>query len=208
MRTSFALAVVLGLAVALPSLGRAQNSPSSESIIQSLKPTGGGTTRGIRPVGPDAGAATGAPPAAGGAPAAHPARPHAASAAPSTGAPAATGEVPSVNLTVQFRTGSAELTPAATHTLDELGRALSSSSLSGYRFRIEGHTDTVGSPERNKALSQQRAETVVEYLASKFSVDRSKLEAVGMGEEGLLVPTPAQTAEPRNRRVTVVNVGA
>jgi hypothetical protein len=29
-----------------------------------------------------------------------------------------------------------------------------------------------------------------------------------MGEQGLMVPTPPQTAEPRNRRVQVVNLGA
>jgi outer membrane protein OmpA-like peptidoglycan-associated protein len=34
------------------------------------------------------------------------------------------------------------------------------------------------------------------------------VQAVGMGEEGLLVSTPAQTPEPRNRRVQVINLGA
>jgi len=209
MRVPFALAAAaLGLAVALPAPGQAQNNPSSESIIQSLKPTGGATTRGIRPVGPDVGAAPASPSATGGATAARPMRPHGTATAAPASAPPAGGEAPSVNLTVQFRTGSAELTPAAEHTLDELGKALSSSSLAGYRFRIEGHTDTVGNPVQNKTLSQRRAEAVVEYLAGKFSVDRSKLDPVGMGEEGLLVPTPGQTPEPRNRRVTVVNVGA
>ena len=48
-----------------------------------------------------------------------------------------------MNLSVQFRTGSAELTPAARRTLDELGKALSDAQLAPYRFRIEGHTDTV-----------------------------------------------------------------
>jgi OmpA-OmpF porin, OOP family len=205
MRTFFAFAAaILGLAVVLPAPVQAQN-PSSESIIQSLKPTGGATTRGIRPVAPDVGAAPATPgPTTG----ARPSRPHgAASATPATPPAAAGGEQPSVNLTVQFRTGSSDLTASATRTLDELGHALSSPSLAGFHFRIEGHTDTVGNPERNKALSQRRAETVVDYLVNKFSVDRNKLEAVGMGEEGLLVPTPPQTAEPRNRRVTVVNVG-
>jgi len=123
-------------------------------------------------------------------------------------APAATTEAPSVNLTVQFPNGSAQLTPAAMHTLDELGRALSSATLASYKFRIEGHTDTVGSAELNKSLSEQRAEAVVSYLASKFNIDKARLTPVGMGEDGLLVPTPANTPEPRNRRVQVVNLGA
>lgn len=216
MRTSHALtaAALLALGVALPSSGYAQNNPSSESIIQSLKPSGGGLTRGIHPVGPDAGPAPG-PMSGGGTAVVRPIPPRHgmpahAGVRPAAPPAVATGgaEAPSVNLTVQFHTGSADLSPAATHTLDELGRALSSPTLAGYHFRIEGHTDTVGSPEKNKMLSQERAEKVVDYLATKYGVDKSRLEAVGMGEEGLLVPTPANTAEPRNRRVTVVNVGA
>jgi outer membrane protein OmpA-like peptidoglycan-associated protein len=113
-----------------------------------------------------------------------------------------------VNLNVEFRTGSAELTPAAIRTLNELGRALSNAQLSSYRFRIEGHTDTVGSPEMNKQLSERRAEAVAAFLASKFGIDRSRLETAGLGEEGLLVPTPPETPEPRNRRVQIINVGA
>ena len=126
-------------------------------------------------------------------------------------APAATAESttqpPSVNLTVQFLNGSAELTPAAMRTLDELGRALSSDALSKFHFRIEGHTDTVGAPDHNQTLSERRAQAVVAYITSKYHVDASRLEPVGMGESHLLVPTGQNVAEPRNRRVTVVNVG-
>ena len=48
---------------------------------------------------------------------------------------------PSVSLTVQFDTGSADLTPQAVQALNDLGAALSNPSLATYRFRIEGHTD-------------------------------------------------------------------
>ena len=113
-----------------------------------------------------------------------------------------------MNLTVNFANGSAELTPDAIRTLDALGRALASKDLAAYRFRIEGHTDTVGSRDYNRALSERRAEAVVDYVAKKFGVDPSRLQAVGMGEDGLLVPTPPQTPEPRNRRVQVINLGA
>ena len=81
-----------------------------------------------------------------------------------------------MNLTIEFRTGSADLTPQASRTLDELGRALSSSQLAGYRFRIEGHTDTVGTQEANQALSERRAAEVVEYISTHFNVDKTRLE--------------------------------
>jgi outer membrane protein OmpA-like peptidoglycan-associated protein len=114
----------------------------------------------------------------------------------------------SINLTVVFATDSAQLTSQAMAALDQLGRALSNSELSAYRFRIEGHTDTVGSSDYNRTLSEQRADAVVTYLATKFGVAPSRLQAVGMGEQGLLVPTPPQTPELRNRRVQIINLGA
>jgi len=212
MRISVRLfaAATLAAAAALPVAGHAQSNPSADQIIKSLRPSGAvsGSTRGIRPVGPsvDAPAAAPSAPPAGASVATSAPVTHAAPAKPVASAePAA---APSVNLTVQFANGSAALTPAATHTLDELGRALSSASLATYKFRIEGHTDTVGSAELNKSLSEQRAEAVVSYLASKFNIDKARLTPVGMGEDGLLVPTPANTPEPRNRRVQVVNLGA
>ena len=190
--------------------GALAQGPSADDIIKSLKPSGGmmGGTRGIRPVAP---ASPGAPATAPAAPAASPgARAPASASAPASGAASrpATAAAPSVNLTVQFASNSAELAPAAVRTLSELGRALSSNTLGGYRFRIEGHTDTVGSPEANKTLSERRAQAVVTFLSTQFKIDPSRLEPVGMGEEGLLVQTPAGTPEPRNRRVQVINLGA
>lgn len=197
MRKFLAPFVMLPLVLAgLPVL--AQSSPSADQIINSLKPSGNlaaGGTRGIRlgvAPAPMAPATAGQPHAVG----------HAMAAQPSPSA------APSANLTVNFASGSADLTPQAVQALNELGRALSSNDLAGYKFRIEGHTDTVGTPEANQLLSQQRAQAVVTYITSHFGVDASRLQAIGKGEEDLAVPTPAQTPEPRNRRVLVVNLGA
>lgn len=183
----------------------AQSNPSADQIINSLKPTGnltGGGTRGIRLAPPSGEAASPqqiVPTAAG--------TTHVAATKPMA-APAAQAAGPSVNLTVDFPNGSAELTPQAMATLDQLGKALSSSALASYRFRVEGHTDTVGSQTYNQSLSQQRADAVVNYIESKYGVPPVRLQAVGMGEKGLLVHTPPQTPEPRNRRVEVINLGA
>jgi OmpA-OmpF porin, OOP family len=183
----------------------AQSNPSADQIINSLKPTGdlmGGGTRGIRLAPPTAGTA----PAQASGTSAPSNQARVASARPVSHAGGASG--PSVNLTVDFPNGSAELTPEAMASLDALGRALSSQDLANYRFRIEGHTDTVGSKEYNRALSEQRAEAVVHYIVTKYGVPASRLQPVGMGEQGLLVATPPQTPEPRNRRVQVINLGA
>jgi len=197
-------------AVAVPAL--AQGNPSTDQIIQSLKPSGSllqGGTRGIRLIAPDA--ATPAPAPAAAPPHAAAAPPHAAASHPvQTAAHAvpAPRAAPSVNLNVEFATNSATLTPQARKTLEQLGSALTSQDLASYKFRIEGHTDTVGSPNANQALSQRRADAVADYLEQTFAIPASRLEASGKGEEGLVVPTPPQTPELRNRRVEIINIGA
>jgi OmpA-OmpF porin, OOP family len=197
MSRSVARAAVALLAAVLlvPSAGSAQSNPSTQDIVKSLTPSAASNgTRGIR-VGPSTGGSGGPSTGGSGGPSSAPSEAHAAPA-------------PAVSLTVQFATGSADLTPQAMQTLDRLGQALTDRSLASYRFRIEGHTDTVGSPEANKELSERRAATVVDYLSSRFRVDRSRVEPIGMGEEGLAIPTPPQTPEARNRRVQVVNIGS
>jgi len=221
MRAAIVCLITAPLALAaLPAL--AQSNPSSDQIIQSLKPSGnllGGGTRGIRMANPNAteatpqasssqssGSQSSGTQAAPQASTPHPAAPNASRTAST--APAAATDAPSVSLSVEFASGSADLTPRARGTLDQLGKALSSNDLAQYRFRIEGHTDTVGSAEFNKALSQQRADAVAAYLQSKFGVSAARLQAVGMGEQGLVVPTPPNTPNDKNRRVAVVNLGA
>ncbi len=181
---------------------QAGDNPTAEQIIQSLKPGGDllkGNTRGIRLTNPDQATPAVAPAAA--------AAPQAGTSAGTSQAAASEAVTPSVDLTVEFASGSAELTPRARRTLDQLGRALSSRDLAQYRFRIEGHTDTVGTPEANKALSQRRADAVAAYLERSYAIGAARLQSVGMGEEGLAVATPPQTPNAQNRRVKVVNLG-
>jgi OmpA-OmpF porin, OOP family len=186
MRTTLTLtaAIAFGFGLAPMSVLHAADTPNASQIIQSLTPTDSGamTTRGIR--------LGGQPPSTGGAamkmPMAKPAE---------------------ANLTVPFATGSSEISPAAARVLDQLGEALSSPKLADFRFRVEGHTDTVGSPDMNKALSEQRATSVTEYLVTKYNIDRARLTPVGMGEDGLLVATGPGVANSANRRVLVVNLG-
>jgi outer membrane protein OmpA-like peptidoglycan-associated protein len=185
--------------------------PSASEIIDALRPKPGQfqpATRGIRPVAP----ATPAPaqPAAAtpgaatpGAAAPQPAPAPTQAAAP----PVAPAEAPAISLTVQFATGSAALTDQASRVLDELGKALTSEDLRPFRFRIEGHTDTVGSSALNQSLSERRAAAVRSYLTERFGIEPSRLVAIGLGEGRLAVNTADGVDEPRNRRVQIVNLG-
>ena len=189
----------------------AQPAPTVEQLMLKLTPNGDQGTRGIRPspgaAAPAPQGAIASPPRAApavGTPAAG--APPPAPAAPRSSAVASTTEKPSVDLNVQFATGSATLTPQAESVLNVLGQALTSPQLAGSHFRVEGHTDTTGSRPLNQSLSTRRAEAVVDYLSQKFGLRGDRLQPVGKGQDDLLVPTPDQTPEPHNRRVHVVNL--
>jgi outer membrane protein OmpA-like peptidoglycan-associated protein len=206
MRASLTIAavVVVGLVQSPWASVRAADPPSASQLIQSLTPGSAGTTRGIRLGGqPPAQAASGTPASTGAAAKAPAAHPNTHPAATDQAA-ASQGEA---NLSVPFASGSAEISPAASRVLDQLGKALSDPKLANYKFRVEGHTDTVGAPDMNKALSEQRANSVTEYLVTKFNIDRSRLTPVGMGEDGLLVATGPGVSNAANRQVRVVNLG-
>ncbi len=200
-----ALIVIPSFLTGVPA--SAQSNPSVDQIIKSLTPMGDvsrSATRGIR-LSPS----TGAPPDARSS-----ALPVTQASAKATKGP--DGEIapaqpraaaPSVNLTVNFALGSADLTPQAIKTLDDLGKALSSETLANFRFRVEGHTDTVGTREFNRSLSERRAAVVVGYIVEKYKVPATRLEPAGLGADRPLVPTADQVAEARNRRVQVVNLG-
>lgn len=187
------LAGALLAATALFGTASAQTNPSAQQIINQLKPSGSlsDTTRGIKPL-PPGGAM--APSSSSMAPmAAHPAEQEAAA--------------PSANLDIDFQSGSAKLTPRAVASLDQLGKALTSSTLASYNFKIVGHTDTVGDAATNQTLSEQRAAAVKDYLETNFNVASTRLQSQGVGESDLLVQTPPNTAEQQNRRVQVINLG-
>ncbi|MFC7538270.1 OmpA family protein [Siccirubricoccus deserti] len=59
----------------------------------------------------------------------------------------------------------------------------------------------------NQALSERRAAAVRQHLSRVYNVDAGRLVAIGFGSSQLLVQTPPQVADPRNRRVQVVNIG-
>ena len=102
---------------------------------------------------------------------------------------------------IEFDERQATLRPASQLTLDRAAALINSAPDSG-RFRVVGHTDSDGSASRNQQLSQRRAQAVVEYLVEFGEVDRDRLEAVGVGEEQLLI-SPELTAndKQRNRRI-------
>lgn len=67
---------------------------------------------------------------------------------------------------------------------------------------VIGHTDTLGKAEANEALALQRAREIAELIKAK-GLKVLALSVESHGERNLLVKTPDETAEPRNRRVEI-----
>ncbi len=69
---------------------------------------------------------------------------------------------------------------------------------------IEGHTDDVGTPEYNMALSWRRADSVVHYLEKILHIPPARMAAVGYGETRPLVPNDSELGKRMNRRIDAV----
>jgi OOP family OmpA-OmpF porin len=111
---------------------------------------------------------------------------------------------PSASLLITFETNSAALTARSKEQLDVVAAALKNDRLKDFGFDVEGHADPRGSAEGNKTLSQQRAESVRNYLVATHGLAESRLRAVGKGDAEVLNTKDIAAAE--NRRVTIVTV--
>ena len=69
---------------------------------------------------------------------------------------------------------------------------------------IEGHTDEVGTDDYNMQLSQRRAESVVNYLADNFGIERSRLSAKGYGKTRPIADNGTEAGRQKNRRVEAI----
>src|ERR1700747_1837080 len=84
---------------------------------------------------------------------------------------------PVAEATVQFGFGKDKLTPEAESALDKL--ATEKGNLKRFVIAVEGFTDKIGSPEYNNALSQRRANNVVNYLVTKHDIPLYRVYTVG-----------------------------
>jgi outer membrane protein OmpA-like peptidoglycan-associated protein len=69
--------------------------------------------------------------------------------------------------------------------------------------QVQGHTDNRGDSAQNLALSQQRAEAVVQWLVNA-GVDAGRLEAKGFGDARPIVPNLTPGNRSQNRRVQFI----
>lgn len=99
---------------------------------------------------------------------------------------------------ILFDVARATLRSESRPTLNELAR-LAKACPTGI-IQIAGHTDSDGTEKFNLELSEQRARSIVNYLAGA-GVSRSRLRAVGYGENRPLVPNTTEENKAKNRRI-------
>jgi len=101
---------------------------------------------------------------------------------------------------VVFATDSADLTPAAQGTLDKVVSAMN--RYTRPVVEVGGHTDSQGDDAYNEALSQRRAESVVNYITQ--SIEPGRLSPVGFGESQPIADNNLETGRLQNRRVELI----
>lgn len=70
------------------------------------------------------------------------------------------------------------------------------------RIDVIGHTDTVGDEVRNQKISVERAKKITDMLIAR-GIPSNLITSKGYGENDLLVQTPNNTPEPKNRSVEI-----
>ncbi|MNQ40449.1 Outer membrane porin F precursor [compost metagenome] len=101
---------------------------------------------------------------------------------------------------VLFAFDSAELTSSAKDQLAGIANRLVSANLVG--AKVIGHTDNVGSDHYNQGLSERRAQSVADFLASQ-GVPADKLSTQGMGESQPVADNDSDEGRAQNRRVEI-----
>jgi outer membrane protein OmpA-like peptidoglycan-associated protein len=104
---------------------------------------------------------------------------------------------------LRFPSGSAVLPAGALPTLDRIAEMLAARP--ELKAKIAGHTDSLGNPEINQALSRQRAESVMQALIDR-GVEPARLSTQGYGAERPIADNGTDRGRRENRRVEIVMI--
>lgn len=109
-----------------------------------------------------------------------------------------------IDLTINFDFNSDKLTDQGRAQVAQIAEALK--SMGGSKILVQGHTDNVGTDAYNQDLSDRRARSVVNELATIHHVAQGTLIARGYGESQPVDTNETDLGRAKNRRVTLVNV--
>ena len=104
--------------------------------------------------------------------------------------------------TVNFKVNSSILSPEARQQLDEVAAA--ALTMRGYVLEITGFASADGSTQKNKVLSQQRAQAVIDYLVETHNIPLRRIgTSFGYGENQAIADNSTREGRMENRRVEV-----
>ena len=110
--------------------------------------------------------------------------------------------VPQDSIAVNFRIGSSILNPDAKTKLDAI--ATKALNAKGYVLEVTGYADSTGNTDRNRALSQRRADAVIRYLVENHQIPlRRIVTPYGFGESNPIADNKTREGRAENRRVEV-----
>ena len=105
---------------------------------------------------------------------------------------------------IYFSFNSAEIRDQSEPTLKEIADILKKHP--GWRLKVNGHTDAVGSEKTNLPLSQRRADAVKVVLGKRYAIDPKRLESHGYGATQPRDTNDTVEGRARNRRVELVRM--
>lgn len=111
-----------------------------------------------------------------------------------------TTTVASKDVHINFEFGSATISQSSLQTLQEIYSSIVTAE--GLKVGVYGHTDNVGSPEANRALSEKRAQAVKDFLVKK-GIPSHRIEAIGFGEDEPVADNTTDAGRAANRRVQI-----
>jgi len=103
---------------------------------------------------------------------------------------------------ILFETGKSDLKPESTPVLKEIASTMKQHE--DLKILIEGHTDNVGQPASNLALSDARAAAVKAALTGQYGIDAARITTKGFGDTKPAVPNATPEGRAQNRRVEIV----
>jgi outer membrane protein OmpA-like peptidoglycan-associated protein len=93
------------------------------------------------------------------------------------------------------------LTKQAKEDLDKLATTVPNTK--GYIITVEGGTDSVGPADYNYGLSERRANSVIQYLGSKYNIPAHKIYVIGLGKDKPVEDNKTRDGRAANRRVDI-----
>lgn len=103
---------------------------------------------------------------------------------------------------LNFDSGASQIKPQNFDLLAKVEKAIDIFPRS--ELTIEGHTDSHGGDDSNQKLSQQRAESVQQYMVNAMRIPTYRLIATGYGETRPVSSNETAAGRARNRRIDIV----